>query len=289
MSTDHHSVQRTPIQAYVLAPMFAPLIWLLAGIMANLAGRGLSLHALGMRSMFLILLLAASYLLCIPLLFIWARCTQELKTSRYAGFIFAVITAATIGLLYAQPQFQDARTSTRNLIYLTFMLLTCLGMFDSLKNFYASNDKYQTPAHIRKMGQYRSPWGIYSLLTGSVAIILIAGVNYLESINFHLDISHYFAPQNGAGILPEEAYLATIFDISPNYLIDWCFYATIILAMSAIASALLARMRLENSLYRAIGCICGVLAFAMMDPRLVVYAMLVYGLAEYAIHSKSAR
>ncbi|MFZ6873086.1 hypothetical protein ACO0LF_13610 [Undibacterium sp. Di27W] len=239
--------------------------------------------------MFLILLLAASYLLCIPLLFIWASCTQKLKTSRYAGFIFAVITAAGMGFLYAQPQFQDARPTTRNLVYLAFMLLTCLGMFDSLKNIFASNDKYLAPAGIRRMGQYRSPWGIYSLLTGSVAIILIAGVNYLKSINFHLDISHYFAPQNGGGMLPEEAYLATIFDISPNHLIDWCFYAAIVLAMSAIAAALLARMRLENPLYRAIGCICGVLAFALIDPRLAVYAALVYGLAEYAIHSKSAR
>ncbi|MFZ6873085.1 hypothetical protein ACO0LF_13605 [Undibacterium sp. Di27W] len=42
MSTDHRSVQQAPLQAYALSPMFAPLIWLLAGVMTNLAGRGLA-------------------------------------------------------------------------------------------------------------------------------------------------------------------------------------------------------------------------------------------------------
>ncbi len=150
MSTDHYNsnAQRIPFQAYVLAPMFAPLTWLLAAVATNLYGLGLSLAAFGMKFLFMLLLLLGSYALCTPLLHIWAGLVRKPQKNSYAGFAFAAITALALGVIYAQPRFQDARHSTQNLVYLAFMLLTSLGMFMSLKNMFSPADSNNYPASL---------------------------------------------------------------------------------------------------------------------------------------------
>lgn len=289
MPTDNHNInaQHIPFQAYLLAPVLAPLTWLLAGVATNLYDRGLSLAGLVMKLLFMLLLLLGSYALCTPLLHIWAGRSRWPQRHGYAGFVLAAITALTMGLLYAQPGFQDARNTTRNLVYLSFMQLTCLGMFLSLKNLFPTTDENRCPASLAWLAKHPSHWSLFSLFKGGLALILVCSVTYANSLIPRFDFSRFFALQIEQDIFPEAAFAASVFDVNPNHFFDWCFYSAIILAVAAMASALQAKIQGEDSLYRATGCICGALALAVFDPRLAVYAGLAYGIAEYVMRLKT--
>lgn len=290
MPTDYYTsnAQRIPFQAFVLAPMFAPLTWLLAAVATCLYGRGLSLAAFGMKFLFMLLLLLGSYALCTPLLHIWASLVRKPSQSRYAGFVFSAISALVLGALYAQPRFQGARYSTQNLVYLAFMLLTCLGMFMSLKNLFRSAGQNSYPASLAWMSSQSSVWSLFSLFKGVLALLIICPTIYVNSLpplyfNFSSLFDFSYKKRNFA----EEIFVASIFDIHPGNFLAWCFYSAIILAVAAMASALQAKIKGEDSLYRAIGCICGALALAVFEPRLAVYAGLAYGVASYVLELKT--
>ena len=286
MLTDHNNsnAQHVPYQAYVLAPMFAPLTWLLAAVATNLYGRGLSLAAFGMKFLFMLLLLSGSYALCTPLLHIWAGLVRKPQKSKYAGFIVAAIAALTLGVLYAQEKFQYARHSTQHLVYLAFMLLTSLGMFVSLKNLFSPADSNNYPVSLAWMSRQPSAWGLFSLSKGILALLIICSASYLNSLPpLSFNFSSVFNFLYKQGNFAEEAFTASVFDINPGHFLDWCFYSAIILAVAAMASALQAKIRGEDSLYHATGCVCGVLALAVFDPKLGFIAGLAYSLASYSL------
>ncbi|PXX44106.1 hypothetical protein [Undibacterium pigrum] len=284
---DNSACQQIPFQAYVLAPMFAPLTWLLAAVATNLYGRGLSLAAFGMKFSFMLLLLLGSYVLSIPLLHIWAGLVGKPQKSSYAGFIFAAITALALGVIYAQPGFQDARHTTQNLVYLAFMLLTSLGMFMSLKNLFAPANHY--PYGLAWLSRQTTVWSIFSLIKAVLALIIICSVTYVNSLPRDFNFARFFAKMIKQGDFVEEVFAASIFDITPGHFMDWCLYSAIVLALAAMASALQAKIRDEDSLYRATGCTVGALALAVFDPKLAVYAGLAYGLASYALELKTKK
>jgi len=284
MPGDHYksSAQHVPFQAFVLAPMFAPLSWLLAAVATNLYGRGLSLAAFGMKFLFMLLLLLGSYVLSTPLLHIWASLARKPQKSKYAGFVVAAIAALILGTLYAQPRFQDARHSTQNLVYLAYMLLTSLGMFMSLQNLFSSPD--HTPsACLEWLNKRSSVWGLLSIFKGVLALLIMCSATYANLLPQDFHFSRLFDISVSHGELAEEAYAASIFDINPGHFFQWCFYSSVILAVAAMASALQAKIREEDSLYRATGCICGVLALAVFDPTLAFIAGLAYSLASYSL------
>lgn len=289
MQTDHddHSTQQIPFPAYVLAPMFAPLTWLLAAVATCLYGRGLSLGAFGMQLLFMLFLLLVSYALCAPLLHIWAGLVHKPQKNRYAGFIIAAIAALTLSVLHAQEKFQYAKHSTQSLAYLAFMLLTSLGMFMSLKNLLSPAEKNKYPACLTWISRQPSAWGLFSLFKAVLALLIICSINYLNSLPpTSFNFSSLFNFLYKQGNFAEEAFAASVFDINPGHFMDWCFYSAIILAVAAMASALQAKVRREDSLYRAAGCVCGALALAVFDPRLAVYAVLAYAIASYILELK---
>ncbi|MFZ6759771.1 hypothetical protein ACO0K9_21405 [Undibacterium sp. Ji50W] len=291
MPNDHHDsrTQQIPFQAYLLAPMFAPLTWLFVGVAICLYGRGLSLAAFGMKFMFMLLLLPGSYALCIPLLHIWASLVHRHQMSKYAGVLFATIPALALGVLYAQPGFQYARHSTQSLAYLAYMLLTCLGMFISLINLSPSKDRNTYPACLAWMCRQASIWGLFSLFKGILALVIICSAIYANSLALNINFSHLFSVQDKQEIFLDEAFLASVFDVNPGHFLDGCFYSGIILAVAAMASALQAKIRGEDTLYRATGCICGALALAVFDPKLGAYAVFAYGISSYAIDIRARK
>ncbi|BBB59007.1 hypothetical protein UNDKW_0734 [Undibacterium sp. KW1] len=292
MPNDHHddSARQIPFQAYLLAPMFAPLTWLLAAVTTCLYGQGLSLGAFSMQFLFMLFLLLGSYTLCTPSLHIWAVLVRKPQKSKYAGFIVAAITALILGMLYAQPWFQDARHSTQNLVYLVFMLLTSLGMFMSLKNLFSPANQNNYPVSLAWMSKQPSVWGLFSLFKAALALLIICSTNYVISLpplNFNFSSLFNFLYKQGS--FTEEAFAASVFDINPGHFLDWCTYSAVILAVAAMASALQAKIRGEDSLYRAAGCVCGALALAVFDTRLAVYASLVYGFASYFLELRTRK
>jgi len=286
-SRDNSNHQHIPFQAYLLSPMFAPLTWLIAAVATDLYGRGLSPAAFGMKFLLMLLLLLGSYALCTPLLPIWAGLVRRPQKNRYAGFVVAAITALALGVIYAQPRFQDARHSTQNLVYLGFMLLTSLGMFMSLKNLFPSADRNSQPTSLAWLNRQPMVWSIFSLIKAVLALIIVCSVTYVNSLPQNFNFSRLFDMSIKQGDFAEEVFATSIFDISPGHFLDWCFYSAIVLAVAAMASAIQAKIRGEDSLYRATGCICGALALAVFDPKLAVYAGLAYGLASYTIRIKT--
>jgi len=291
MQTDHQygDAQGIHFLPYALAPMFAPLTWLFVGVATCLYGRGLSLAAFGMKFMFMLLLLLGSYALCIPLLHIWASLARRPQMSKYAGVLFATVPALALGVLYAQPGFQYARHSTQSLAYLAYMLLTCLGIFISLRNLSPSKDSDTYPACMAWMSRQASVWGLLSLFKGILALVIICSAIYANSLALNINFSHLFSVQNKQEIFLDEAFSASVFDVNPGHFLDGCFYSGIILAIAAMASALQAKIRAEDSLYRATGCICGALALAVFDPKLAIYAVLAYGIADYVVQIKMGK
>lgn len=230
------------------------------------------------------------YTLCTPLLHIWAGLVRKPQKSRYAGFIVAAIATLILGMLYAQPWFQDARHSTQNLVYLVFMLLTSLGIFVSLKNQFSPADSNNYPVGLAWISRQPSAWGLFSLFTGVLALLIICPVSYLNSLpplNFNFSSLFNFLYKQRS--FAEEAFAASVFDINPGHFLAWCTYSAIILAVAAMASALQAKIRGEDSLYRAAGCVCGALTLTVFDPRLAVYAGLTYGVASYLLELKTAK
>ncbi|BBB64968.1 hypothetical protein UNDYM_0715 [Undibacterium sp. YM2] len=246
MPNDHHDTrtQQIPFQAYLLAPMFAPLTWLLAAVATNLYGRGLSLGAFAMQFLFMLFLLLGSYALCTPLLHIWAGLVRKPQKNKYAGFIVAAIAALIQGMLYAQPWFQYARHSTQNLAYLVFMLLTSLCMFVSLKNLFSPANQNSYPVSLAWLSKQPSAWGLFSLFKGVLALFIICPASYLNSLPpLSFNFSSLFNFLYKQGNFAEEAFAASVFDINPGHFLTWCFYSTVILAVAAMASALQAKIR----------------------------------------------
>ncbi|MFZ6766344.1 hypothetical protein ACO0LM_04600 [Undibacterium sp. Di26W] len=292
MQTDHrtNNQQQSPVLTYVLAPLFAPLIWFVAGLIKDASGRGLGVAVLSFKALFMLSLCLGSYAVCIPLLGILETLLPALNKKIHGNTLFATVfittTTAVAGLIYAQAAFQDASIFTRNMFYLGIMLLICLGMFISLKGIFTTSNHCHFAARFTWTSRIQNRWGISGMLHGIVSIVMISIVTYLQSINFHADVLKFFFKKDLHEIYPEEIFRASVFDVSPNAIVDWCFYAAIILALAAIASALAAKIRNENSLYRAAACVFGGLAFAIVDPRLAVYAMLFYGITMYALQFK---
>ncbi|MFZ6721429.1 hypothetical protein [Undibacterium sp. Ji49W] len=292
MQTDHHTnkQQQSPVTAYLLAPLLAPVIWFIAGLVKDLSGRGLGLTVLGFKALFMLSLCLGSYAVCIPLLRILETLLPAPDKKTHGNILLATvfitgITAAS-GFIYAQPGFQDAGVFTRNMSYLGIMLFICIGMFFSLKGIFATTNHRGFTTRFTWIRSLQNAWGILSMLHGIVSIVLISTVTYLQSINFHADVLRFLSTKDQRAIYPEEVFRASVFDVSPNAIVDWCFYAAIILALAAIASSLVAKIQSENSLYRAAGCVFGCMAFAIIDPRLAVYAMVFYGITTYALRLK---
>lgn len=228
MKTDHYtsSAQHIPFQAYVLAPMFAPLTWLIAAVATCLYGRGLSLGAFGMQFLFMLFLMLGSYALCTPLLHIWAGLVRKPQKNKYAGFTFAAIAALTLGVLYAQVKFQYARHSTQHIVYLAFMLLTSIGMFTSLKNLFSPANQNNYPVSMAWMSKQPSVWGLFSLFKAALALLFICTTNYVNSLpppKFHFSSLFNFLYKQGN--FAEEAFAASVFDINPGHFLVWCTYS----------------------------------------------------------------
>ncbi len=165
-----------------------------------------------------------------------------------------------------------------------------LGIFVSLKNQFSPADSNNYPVGLAWISRQPSAWGLFSLFTGVLALLIICPVSYLNSLpplNFNFSSLFNFLYKQRS--FAEEAFAASVFDINPGHFLAWCTYSAIILAVAAMASALQAKIRGEDSLYRAAGCVCGALTLTVFDPRLAVYAGLTYGVASYLLELKTAK
>ncbi len=140
------------------------------------------------------------------------------------------------------------------------------------------------------MDKQASVWSLFSLFKGVLALLIICPASYVNSLPpLNFNFSRLFDFSLKKGNFTEEVSVASIFDINPGHFLDWCFYSAIILAVAAMVSALQAKIRDEDSLYRAAGCTVGALSLAVFDPRLAVYAGLAYGIASYALELKTRK